>query len=190
MSRARRLNYSYDDYLRALEASHIKLEFCNGQIYAMAGGTPTHAQLGARVIRWLGAGLGTGPCEVYSSDLKIRVESSDLSTFPDASIVCGKRELSPVDSQAVTNPTILVEVTSRSTEDYDRGEKLRHYQQLPAVRAVLFVSHRSPTVTVVERTLTGWAQHDVEHGGEVVLHEPALRLSVDELYAGIEFEAR
>lgn len=68
MSPPRRLNYSYEDYLRALEVSQIKLEYC-GQIYAMAGGTPTHAQLGARMIRLLGEAL-TSTCEVYTSDLK------------------------------------------------------------------------------------------------------------------------
>jgi Uma2 family endonuclease len=187
MSTARRLNYSYEDYLRALEASHIKLEYCDGQLYAMAGGTPTHAQLGARIIRLLGAALAS-TCEVYTSDLKVRIEASDLSTFPDATIVCGNREVSIIDAQAVTNPRVVVEVTSRSTEQYDRGEKFRHYKQLASLEAVLFVSHRAACVTIARRS-DAWTLHDVRSGERVELGDPCLHFAVDDLYAGVELEA-
>ncbi len=188
MSTARRLNYSYDDYLRALEVSTIKLEFCDGQIYAMAGGTPTHAQLGARMIRLLGACLPAG-CEVYSSDLKVRIEVSDLSTFPDVTVVCGKREVSRVDAQAVVNPSLIVEVTSRSTEMYDREEKLSHYKQLPTLNAVLFASHRERVITVVCREAEHWSQRDFAAGSSVELTSPPVRIAVNDLYSGIDLEA-
>jgi hypothetical protein len=77
---ARRVHYSYDEYLGALEQSGVKLEFCDGEIYAMAGGTPAHAELAASVIRLLGNAL-RGSCKVYSSDLKVRIEATDLSTL-------------------------------------------------------------------------------------------------------------
>lgn len=70
----------------------------------------------------------------------MRVEATDLSTFPDATVVCGERHVATIDPNAVINPTLLVEVTSKSTEDYDRGEKLAHYEQLPSLVAVLIVS--------------------------------------------------
>jgi Uma2 family endonuclease len=187
MSTARRLHHTYQEYLRALEVSGVKLEYCEGEIYAMAGGTPAHADLAAAAIRALGNALA-GPCRVSSSDLKVRVEATDLSTFPDATVVCGERHVSAVDPNAVTNPTILVEVTSDSTEDYDRGEKLGHYKQLPSLTAVLFISHRRSQVTVVERSPDGWRQTEVRAGESVDLANPALRLSVDELYAGIDLK--
>src|SRR5688572_26967545 len=136
MSSARRIHHRYDEYLRALELSQVKLEYCEGEIYAMAGGTPAHADLAASAMRLLGNAL-SGRCRVSSSDLKVRIEATDLSTFPDATVVCGERTTSATDKNAVTNPTLLVEVTSNSTEDYDRGEKLSHYQQCPSVQAVL-----------------------------------------------------
>lgn len=74
--------------------------------------------------------------------MKLRVEATDLSTFPDVSVVCGEA-IVRIDRRAITNPILLVEVTSRSTEDYDRGDKLSHYKQIPSLRAVLFVSYRS-----------------------------------------------
>jgi Uma2 family endonuclease len=188
MTTARRLHHSYEDYLRALDVSGVKLEYCEGEIYAMAGGTPAHADLAAAAIRLLGNALA-GRCRVSSSDLKVRVEATDLSTFPDATVVCGVRRTSARDANAVTNPTLLVEVTSDSTEDYDRGEKLAHYKQLPDLHVVIFVSHRRPQVTVVERAPGGWDQREIRSGEEVVLETPPVRFAVDELYSGIELEA-
>ncbi len=187
MSTARRLHHTYADYLRALEVSTIKLEYCEGEIYAMAGGTPAHADLAAAMTRLLGNAL-LGTCRVSSSDLKVRIEATDLSTFPDVTVVCGERHVAAVDRNAVTNPTLLVEVTSDSTEDYDRGEKLSHYRQLGSLRAVLIVSHRRPQVTVVERTGTRWTEREQRAGERIVLADPPLDISVDDVYAGIDLD--
>jgi len=188
MTTGRRVHHSYEDYLSALELSAVKLEYCEGEIYAIAGGTPAHADLTASVTRLLGNALD-GRCRVSSSDLKIRIEATDLSTFPDVSVVCGERLLSAIDRNAVTNPTLLVEVTSNSTEDYDRGEKLGHYKQIPSLQVVLFISHRRPQVTVLTRDETGWQQREVRSGEDVVLSEPRLSFAIDALYDGIELES-
>lgn len=187
MSTARRLHYSYDDYLHALEISELKLEYCDGVIYAMAGGSATHAELAARIIRQLGNAL-EGECKVYTSDLKVRIEAADLGTFPDAAVVCGHPVAAPYDSNAITNPTLLVEVTSRSTEDYDRGDKLSSYKQLPTLRAVLFISHRRRQVTVVERTDSGWEEREFRGGEMILVASPRVCLGVDGLYDGVSLE--
>jgi Uma2 family endonuclease len=185
---ARRLHHSYQDYLAALEVSGVKLEYCDGEIYAMAGGTPAHADLAASVMRILGNEL-LGRCRVSSSDLKVRIEATDLTTFPDVTVVCGERETSSIDKNAVTNPTLLVEVTSASTEDYDRGEKLQHYKQCPSLRAVLFVSHRRPQATAVVREAGGWSESEHRAGERVALQGLGCTLDVSELYAGIQLDA-
>ena len=130
MSTAKRLHYDYADYLRSLEMSELKLEYCDGFIYAMAGGSPVHAQLSAATIVVLHRVLPKG-CRLATSDMKVRVESTDLSTFPDVTVICGEARAAAIDENAVTNPTLIVEVTSKSTEDYDRGDKLSHYKQIP-----------------------------------------------------------
>ncbi len=189
MTTARRLRSStYAEYLRALEASHIKLEYSEGEICALAGGTPSHAQLGARAIALLQRALASG-CSVFSSDLKVLVEHSDLATFPDASVVCGALQTASRDPNAITNPTLLLEVTSPSTENYDRVEKLRSHKQLTSVQAVLLGSHRARRVTLIERSDAGWSERDVRGGEDVELVNPALRFSVDELYDGIALES-
>lgn len=187
MSTARRLHHTYEDYLSAQERSDVKLEYCDGEVFAMAGGTPAHADLAASITRLLGNAF-LGQCRVSSSDLKVRIESTDLTTYPDVTVVCGERTYSPKDAHAVTNPTLLVEVTSPSTEDYDRGEKLSHYKQLPSLQAVVFVSHRSQRITVLERQSNGFHEHEFRAGEEVKLESPALSFLVDDLYAGITLD--
>lgn len=188
MSTAKRLHYSYAEYLRSLEMSELKLEYCDGVIYAMAGGTPAHAQLAAAIIAALHRGLPRS-YRVATSDLKIRIEASDLSTFPDASVICGELAVSDLDSNAVTNPAVLIEVTSRSTEDYDRGDKLSHYKQLPSLRAVLFISHRARVITLVQRTAHGWEERAFRSGELVALDMPAITFAVDEIYEGIRLDS-
>jgi len=187
MTTARRVHHSYEDYLAALEMSDVKLEYCDGEIYAMAGGTPAHADLAAAAIRLLSNAL-LGRCRVSTSDLKVRIEATGLSTFPDVSVVCGDRELASIDRNAITNPTLLVEITSKSTEDYDRGEKLNHYKQCPSLRAVLFVSHRRAQVTLLSRSGAGWDTCEYRSGQRVEVAALALAFSVDELYAGIALD--
>jgi len=187
MSTARRLHQTYDEYLELLESSGRRFEFCDGQIYAMSGGTPEHAALALALGAVLRQRL-KGRCTVFSADLKVRIESTDLSTFPDATVVCGERQTSPIDRLAVTNPTILVEVTSPSTEDYDRGHKLSNYKQLPSLRAVLFVSHRRREITLVERDGARWVEKVFLPGEDVVVAEPACAFPLDEVYEGITLE--
>lgn len=120
MSTARRLNYIYQDYLRALADSHIKLEFCDGQIYAMAGGTAAHAELGMRAGHLLMQSLPAS-CRVYSSDLRLRIESTDLSTFPDVTVVCGQREMSAIDPNAAGRVSTSCSISRRSAYQSTRS---------------------------------------------------------------------
>ncbi len=187
MSTAKRLHYGYAEYLSSLEMSELKLEYCDGVIYAMAGGPRAHAQLSAAVIVSLHRVLPKS-CRLSTSDMKVRVEASDLSTFPDVSVVCGEPIMSSIDPNALTNPTLLVEVTSKGTEDYDRGDRLSHYKQLPSLRVVLFVSHRTRSITRVQRAATGWNEREFRAGEVVSLEAPPITFAVDEVYEGIDLD--
>jgi Uma2 family endonuclease len=133
---------SYADYAAQEETSPEKHEYLRGEVLAMAGGTPEHAALAMAVGIELGAALRHQPCRVFSSDLRIRVEETDLTTYADASVICGKLERSSVDPLAAINPVLIVEVLSDSSEAYDRGEKFAHYRRIPSLREYLLVSQR------------------------------------------------
>ena len=112
----------------------LKLKFVGGQIFAMSGGTPEHARLIAEVAFALRGLVDPNACRVFGSDLKVRVEATGLATYPDLTVVCGDLIVDKEDPNAVTNPKIVVEVLSPSTEAYDRGEKWAHYRRIPRCR--------------------------------------------------------
>jgi Uma2 family endonuclease len=180
---ARRVHYTYTEYLALEEESSVRHEFLDGEIYAMAGGSPDHAALAAALIGILRGQLPPGG-RVFTSNLRVRIAATGLSTYPDATVVCGRTQRSPDDPLAVTNPVLLVEVTSPSTEDYDRGEKLRHYTGLPSVREVLIVSHRAPELTLHRRDEAGWRVTKAEAGAVLELASVTARIAVDEVYRG------
>jgi Uma2 family endonuclease len=189
MSAAEKLPLSYDDYLALERASADKMQLVDGVAYAMAGGTLTHAQLAARAIAALSALLrpGRGRCEVYTSDAKVHVSASGNSYYPDVSVVCGPMETAAVDANALTNPTLLVEVLSDSTELFDRGKKFKDYQRLPSLQHYLLVNQDDARVEHYRRNADNtWTLSNAESGGAVRLPDLGGDLLVDELYQAIE----
>jgi Uma2 family endonuclease len=187
MTRARRLHrYTYADYVALEMASPTKHEFLDGEIYAMAGGTEDHSALAAEVLRAFGNAVGDRPCRVHTSDMRIYVESVGLATFPDGSVICGQLEQHEPSPQATAlNPTILLEVTSDSSEEYDTGPKLEYYQTIPTLREYVIVSHRERRITVHAKRPDGeWLTRVAIRGGRIAVESLGTELVVDEVYRG------
>jgi Uma2 family endonuclease len=102
--------YTLADYLGLEAMSPVRHEYLNGDILAIAGGTPEHAALSAAAVTILGGKLGGGPCRPYSADLRIRVRATGLATYPDAAAICGEPERDPDSPTHVINPAVIVEV--------------------------------------------------------------------------------
>ena len=176
-------HYTRAEYISFERASNAKHEYLNGVIYAMAGGSPEHAARAVNISTLLNVGLRGKPCAVYSSDLRIRVVDTGLEAYPDVTVVCGKSELDPEDAHVVTNPVVLVEVASPSTEEYDSGSKLEHYKRIPTLREVVIVSYREKLVAVIRREESGeWGRHEARSGGAAKLTSLGIELLVDEVY--------
>lgn len=182
-SPAHRVRYSWADYVALEASSNVKHEFLDGQIYAMAGGTPEHAALAASVIGLLFGQLRGGRCRAHDADLRVRVLATGLATYPDVTVVCGPRERDPDDENAVTNPSLIVEVLSPSTEEYDRGDKFEHYKQIPSLRQYVLVSHREREVEVWTRDDAGaWTRAISREGQSARLDAVGATIDVRELY--------
>jgi Uma2 family endonuclease len=178
-----RARYAIEEYLRLEAYSNVKHEYHEGQIYAMAGGTPEHGAMAMRVGATLVEQLRGRRCNVYSSDVRVRVVATGLDTYPDLSVVCGEEQRDREDQNAITNPVVLVEVLSPSTEEYDRGEKLEHYQKIVSLQEVVLVSHSERRVDVWRREEGGaWRVHQAKAGEVAHLSSIACTLDVDELY--------
>ena len=148
---AERARYTYDEYRRFEEATDAKHEYIDGEILAMAGGTPEHAALAAAVIAELSPQLVGGSCTMFTSDLRVRVRATGVATYPDATVICGDLERDPEDPNAAVNPTVLIEIPSDSTAAYDAGEKFAHYRQISHLREYVLVSHQERRIEVRRR---------------------------------------
>lgn len=175
--------YTYQDYVWLEEESSTRHEFLFGEITAMVRGTPEHAAMAAEIIGQLREQLEGKPCRVFTSDLGVRVMATGLATYPDASVVCGPTQRDPEKKTNVLNPRVLVEITSDSTEAYDRGEKLAHYQRIASLREVMLVAHDERRVDLWRRVDERWTQISAHANDEVALHSLGdLRLLVDAIY--------
>ena len=173
----------YAEFLVREEASLTKHEWLNGVIYDMSGGTPAHSGLQTQVIILLGIQLRGKRCRVFNSELAVRVLATGLFTYPDVSIICGALERDPENKNAATNPRVLVEVLSDSTEDYDRGEKFAHYRRIPTLMEYVLVSQKEPCIEVYRRTESGeWDVEKALAGQTVNLRSIECELDVNEVY--------
>lgn len=176
-SAAPRPRYTLREYLDVEEMNPVKHEYFDGHIYAMAGGTPEHARVCARLITRLGIlADGTG-CDVYTSDLRIHVLRSGLYTYPDAAVVCGPPEPDPESPTHCVNPAMIFEVLSPATESYDRGAKREHYQQIESLREYVVLAQDRPAAEQWTRDAHGgWSHRVIGPDEEIVLE--ALRGSI------------
>ena len=176
--------YTYAQYVAVENESPTKHEFFDGEIYAMAGGTEEHSALATRILAVIDTAIGERPCRAHTSDLRIYVEAVGLATFPDGTVICGpivQHPLSPAST--ALNPTILLEVTSDSSEAYDTGAKLEAYRTIPSLREVILVSHRERRITVHRRTdAGGWTMRVAIGGGLVAVESLGASLVIDEIY--------
>jgi Uma2 family endonuclease len=180
-----RQRFTFDEYVRLEDASEIKHEYFDGTVYAMAGGGPEHAAIAANVIRLLGTAIEGKRCRVFTSDLRVRVVATGLATYPDATVVCGTLELDPEDGKGHTaiNPTLLVEVTSPSTEDYDHGERAANYKRIESLREIALVAHDERRVDVWRRIESRWTLFSFHADDEVDFASLDARIPVAAIYS-------
>jgi Uma2 family endonuclease len=180
-----RHHYTYEEYLAYERDSGLKHEYQDGEILAMAGGSRRHNAIASRVSGALEVARAPG-CVAFQSDQKVRVLATGKATYPDASLVCGAIEGDPADpsGHTITNPTLIVEVLSPSTEEDDRGNKWQHYQLIPALREYVLVSQTHPRVECYRRLDSGhWEYRDITEG-TVQLHSGAT-FDLSTLYADL-----
>jgi len=141
MTSALRTLFTEAEYLALEQASERKHEFVDGAIVAMAGARPAHNALASNISAALVTMTRGRGCLVLSSDQRVHVPATKLYTYPDVTVACGARAYDDQNPPSLLNPTLLVEVTSDTTEDFDRGKKFLHYQSISELRDYIIVSH-------------------------------------------------
>jgi Uma2 family endonuclease len=176
------------EYLALEAASDTKHELIDGSIVAMAGASPAHNALAAKMTVSLGQLALGKPCVTLTSDQRIHVPATGLYTYADVLVACGQRRYKPDRPASLLNPTVVVEVTSDTSEDFDRGKKFLSYQSIPELRDYVIVSHR-------ERRIDHYRRSD--HGEWIVATHIALdarvslsglegAFTVNDVYDGVD----
>jgi Uma2 family endonuclease len=180
-----------EEFLAFERTSEVKHEFFRGEVFAMAGAKPDHSLISANSIWHLRTLLGSRGCQVYDSDLYVKIEATGLLTHPDVTVVCGERMLAGDSQDILVNPSCIVEVLSESTEAYDRGTKFDHYRLIPSLMTYLLISQIEPRIEQFLRENNFVWQNHVAHGLEATMELPALgiSLSLAEIFSGIKFGA-
>ena len=131
--------FTPEEYLELEQTSTRKSEYFSGEIFMMAGGSPNHNRISLNVSARLSLGLEGKRCETFNSDQRLYITKNGLFTYPDAMVVCGQIEFDQRDRDAITNPVVVVEVLSPSTQDYDRGGKFELYRDIGSFREYVLV---------------------------------------------------
>ena len=183
MHAARRPQHTFAEYLEIERVSReVKHEYVAGQIFAMVGGSVEHSALATTLVGLLFAHLRGGPCRPHGSDLCIGIRPAEVATYADATVVGEPVERDPESPAHVTNPRIVVEVLSPTTERYDREQKRLYYQQIVSLREYVLVAQDRRWVDVWRRDGEAWVHSAHGAGTRVALPSIAYELDVDELY--------
>jgi Uma2 family endonuclease len=180
-------NLSETEYLAFEESSQTRYEYIAGEVYAMAGGSQRHNRIALNTASILLARLAGKPCQTFMSDVKLNVAKDSAYYYPDIMVTCAENATAANESAVVTDPVLVIEVLSPSTETIDRREKLHAYRHLPALQEYALISQDMQQIEVYRRQGdVGWLYITYEPGDTVEFASVGVTLPIAELYAGTD----
>lgn len=183
---------TFDDWLAAeREATDTRTEFLDGEVFAMTGSSEEHNLIATNIVRELGNQFRRRPCYVYAGDMKVRADAANVGAYPDIMAVCGERSYHDQRRDIITNPILIIEILSDSTEAYDRGDKFAHYRTLPSLQTYLLVSqHRVAAELYVRQADGRWLLSTYDRlADSVPLESVEASLALAEVYDKVELRA-
>ena len=180
--------FTSEDYLTLERKAERKSEYFNGEIFAMAGASPQHVLIVTNVVAELRGQLKTSPCTVYSTDLRLKISATGLYTYPDVIVVCGEPQFDDDYKDTLLNPTLIVEVLSESTNNYDRGAKFEQYRMIESfVEYVLIAQHKHHVEHFVRQAGNRWLLSETNRLEDTIeLTSIACNLMLTEVYDKVE----
>ncbi len=181
-------HFTASEYLMLERAAEYKNEYIDGDIVAMSGVTRQHDRIAGDVFGELRAQLRDEPCDVFTSDMRVKNLVTGRYTYPDASVVCGEPEFEDDELDTLLNPAVVIEVLSPSTEAYDRGDKFAAYRRLPSLREYVLIAQDRPSVEHYLRQGEQWlltAATDLD--ASVALPTIGCVLRLAEVYRRVRF---
>ena len=178
------------EYLAQERRAVFKSEYFQGETFAMAGASREHNLIVGNLVREMGNHLRDRGCEVYPSDMRVKVAATGLYTYPDVTIVCGTPEFEDDQADTLLNPTVVFEVLSASTEAYDRGIKSSHYRRLSSLREYVLVAQDRPHVEgYLRQPDGGWLLREVSQLDQTfAVGSLTVQLPMSEIYRQITWQ--
>jgi Uma2 family endonuclease len=178
-------------YLEIERRAERKSEYYNGEMFAMAGAKQAHNRLVANLVAGLHRQFRSRPCDVYPSDMRVRVSPGGLYTYPDVVAVCGEQRFLDDQRDTLLNPGLLVEVLSPSTEAYDRGRKFEQYKSIESLRDYLLVASDRLHADLYMRQADGrWLLTSADSlEDSLTLESVGAQLTLADLYEKVDFSA-
>ena len=192
MSAQTKPRYTLEEYFELERKSEERYEYWNGEVFCMSGVSPEHDQIESNFNFHLRAKLAGRNCRVFLANIRIKVPSAPPYRYADVSALCGEAQFEEIGGiRAVTNPSLIVEILSSSTEAYDRGDKFTHYQSIPSFREYLLVAQHRPHISHLIKQADGSWIHNEYNDLEAVVKLASLNceLPMSEVYENISFDS-
>ena len=184
--------YTLEEYFELERTSEERFEFWKGEVFCLSGVSEEHAEIETNLIVSLKSRLRARGCRVFPANMRIKVPSAPPYRYADLSALCGGAQFEEIGGvDGLTNPTLIVEVLSPSTEAYDRGDKFTHYKSIPTLREYLLVAQHRPHVTHLYKQGDGtWIHTEANDlASTVELSSLNCELPLSEIYQGVSFDA-
>lgn len=188
---APKYNYiSPEHYLELERASELKHEYYKGEVYAMSGASLPHNDIFHNVYGALTFFLKGKGCKPYGSDLRIHIPQNTLYTYPDISIICGKPETSDSFRDNIINPSVIIEILSKSTKDYDRGTKFNLYRSIKTLKEYILIDSTSISVEIFTRQEdNSWILTEFKQlSDSFLISTISLTLHLKDIYEDVSFD--
>ncbi|MBX3290871.1 MAG: Uma2 family endonuclease [Acidobacteria bacterium] len=179
-----------DEYLSMERASEVRHEYHDGEVFEMAGASEAHVIICWNISSMLHSMFKGRPCKAYLSDMRLHVTSTGLYTYPDISVVCGKAEfLEDTNPDTLINPTVIFEVLSPSTANYDRGDKFEHYREIDSLKEyVLIWQDKKRAARFTRQPDNTWLLADfIGEDAVIDLLSLSCSVSMSDIYDKVEF---
>jgi Uma2 family endonuclease len=187
MSSQRKTLLTPEEYLALERKSEIKHEYFAGEMLARVSASKRHNLIAANIIRILGNQLLERPCNVYPSDMRVKVSATGKYAYPDIAVSCEEEKFDDVQNDTLLNPVIIIEVLSESTEAYDRGKKFEHYQYVESLTEYILVVQDPYRIEhYVRQSNKEWRYFEFHHAEDVVkINAIACELILNDVYAKV-----
>jgi Uma2 family endonuclease len=183
--------YTPEEYLALEEQAEYKSEYHNGEIIPMTGGTTNHNEISGNLYANLKFALKKKPYKIYIADVRLWIPHHNVYTYPDVMIIKDEPIYTDKSKTTVTNPVLITEVLSKSTQNYDQGDKFTYYRSLTTLKEYILISQKNLHVMQYSKTEESkWLLSEYKTEDAVIkLNYLDLEIEVAELYNGVDFSA-